>query len=133
MDVELFIACGYDHKKYQEEMDKRRSSAEKEAPQANEHHKPDEKAPSTQKTNQNNPYKGGKPSGSGSAAGGKGGVNFAEGDLSQNKSVDVQASMRIQTTQGGNRVTNRRNAFNQKWSETTEPPLNVRIAFTKIS
>jgi hypothetical protein len=27
--------------------------------------------------------------------------------------------MRIQTTHGDNRVTNRRNAFNQKWSETT--------------
>jgi hypothetical protein len=63
MDVELFIACGYNHKKYQEEMDKRRASTEKEAPQANEQHKPDEKAPPPQKTNPNNPYKGGNPAG----------------------------------------------------------------------
>jgi hypothetical protein len=130
--VELFIACGYNQKKYQEEMDKRAAAAAAEETSTQEKQTaPEETNPPNQQTNQNNPTKGGKPKGSGNASKSMG--DRPERATASEPQDAKRVSISVRPTSGDNRAINRRNAFNQKWAETVDPPLNARIAFNKIS
>jgi hypothetical protein len=133
MDVELFIACGYNQKKYQEEMDKRTAAAAaaEETSTQEKQTAPEKTNPPNQQTNQNNPTKGGKPKGSGDTSKSMG--DRPERATASEPQDAKRVSISVRTTSGDNRAINRRNTFNQKWAETVDPPLNARIAFNKIS